>query len=100
MAKLQSGWEIALQRHLRGISASHRLILSDATTPEDLIDMLQKSQKIAKGRKINKILDAIHSATGPLREFQAVVDILVQTNAEIGYVFTSSNPPTPKGLRG
>jgi hypothetical protein len=82
----KTGWEIALQFHLSSAAAHHRQILSTATTPEDIVAILKRAQEKSKASKINTLLDAVTRATAPLRDFQTVVDVLVQANAEIGYV--------------
>lgn len=80
----KTGWEIALQSHLSSATPDHRQVLSSATTPEDIVAILERAQQKGKASKINKLLDAVTRATAPLREFQTAVDVVVQVNAEIG----------------
>jgi hypothetical protein len=82
----QSGWEIALRAHLASATHAHRQIISSASTPEDIVAMLQKIQTKARAGKTNKLLDAIHRAVTPLREFQTVADVIIQASPEIGCV--------------
>lgn len=85
-ANAQSGWEIALQAHVASATQAHRQVLCSASTPEDIIAVLQKIQTKARAGKTNKLLDAIHRAATPLREFQTVADVIIQASPEIGCV--------------
>ena len=86
-ARAQSGWEIALQAHLAGATPAHRQIISAAATPEDIIATLEQIQTKAKAGKMNRLLDAFQRAVTPLREFQAVADVIIQARPDIGCVF-------------
>lgn len=80
----KTGWEIALDSHLSSVTPGHRRVLSSATTPEDIVAILERARQKGKASKINKLLDAVTRATAPLREFQTAIDVLIQVNAEIG----------------
>jgi hypothetical protein len=82
----QSGWEIALGAHLASATQAHRQVISSTTTPEDIVTILQRIQTKARAGKTNKLLDTIHRAATPLREFQTVADVIVQASPEIGCV--------------
>ena len=85
MAAQKSGWEIALHTQLATLGPSQRAIVSESTTPEDIIQIIQNSQKRNKKAKSNRFVNVLNKITGPLQEFQSVVDVLVQSSAETGY---------------
>ena len=81
----RSGWEIALDRHLQALSSDQRRIFSESVTVDDVVLIVENSQKKSKEKRCHKILDALHKCAAPLQEFQAVIDVLAQSRAEIGY---------------
>ena len=82
--KTKTGWEVALHEHLSAATPKHRAVLSQVATPEDIVKLLQQSERKSKDAKVNKLLDAVDRAIAPLREFQIVVDVIIQVKPEIG----------------
>ncbi|KAF8854808.1 hypothetical protein BDZ45DRAFT_596539, partial [Acephala macrosclerotiorum] len=74
-------WEQAVQAHLASLTPSQQATFKPPANAEDCLDILTKSQR---RRGYTKVLDAIRPVIQPLKRFENVIDVIIQTNGAMG----------------
>jgi len=79
--KILDPWQIAIHTHLASLSDAQRANFQAIASPEDCLQLITNSRRV---RGSSKLLNLLRPVIEPLKRFEHVVDVLVQTNAGIG----------------
>lgn len=77
VSQAPDAWQIAVETHLASLSASQKAAFVAPANAEDCMKLIAKSHRV---RGFSRILSVMRPIIDPLRRFEAVIDVLVQTN--------------------
>lgn len=70
-------WQIAVETHLASLTTSQRAAFVAPANADDCMKIITKSHRV---RGLSRVLNVMRLVIDPLRRFEAVIDVLVQTN--------------------
>lgn len=74
-------WQIAVQSHLASLTTTQRAGFQATASPDECLKLMVSSHR---ERSFTRILNLLRPIIEPLKRFENVVDVLVQTNGGIG----------------
>jgi hypothetical protein len=70
-------WQIAVETHLASLTASQKAAFVAPASADDCMKLIANSHRV---RGFSRALNVMRPIIDPLRRFEAVIDVLVQTN--------------------
>ena len=70
-------WQIAVETHLSSLTASQKAGFVAPANADDCMKLIAKSHRV---RGFSRVLNVMRPIIDPLRRFETVIDVLVQTN--------------------
>lgn len=78
---MPEAWQLAVENHVASLTATQREAFVAPTTAADCMDIIAKSQR---RRSFTRVLEKMKPLLEPLRRFESVIDVVIQTNGGIG----------------
>jgi hypothetical protein len=75
--RVPNAWQIAVETHVASLTASQRAAFVAPANADDCMKLIAKSYRV---RGFSRVLSIMRPIIDPLRRFEAVIDVLVQTN--------------------
>jgi hypothetical protein len=72
---------VAVRTHIASLSPAQRKGFEAPATPEDCINAIEKCKRRPR---VIRVLETFRPVLQPLKRFESVIDVLVQTNGGIG----------------
>ncbi|KAH8817304.1 hypothetical protein F5884DRAFT_853725 [Xylogone sp. PMI_703] len=76
-SQVSDAWQLAVETHLSSLSALQRAAFVAPATADDCMNLIAKSLRV---RGFSRVLSRMRPLIDPLRRFESVIDVLVQTN--------------------
>ncbi|KAF4625229.1 hypothetical protein G7Y89_g12938 [Cudoniella acicularis] len=77
VSQMPDAWQIAVETHLASLTASQKAAFVAPANTDDCMKLITKSYR---ARGFSRILNVMRPIIDPLRRFEAMIDVLVQTN--------------------
>jgi len=78
---MSPAWQNAIQTHLASLTQVEKEAFKAPASPEDCMSIIAKSQRRLG---FTRVLEAMRPVLEPLRRFESVIDVVIQTNGGIG----------------
>jgi len=76
-AGVPDAWQIAVETYLASLTALQKAAFVSPASADDCMKLIAKSHRV---RGFSRVLNVMRPIIDPLRRFEAVIDVLVQTN--------------------
>jgi hypothetical protein len=77
VSQMPDAWQMAVETHLASLTASQKAAFVAPASADDCMKLIAKSHRV---RGVSRVLNVMRPIIDPLRRFEAVIDVLVQTN--------------------